>query len=518
MAKYYSSAEISSLAKTQIPCKYTNLEQKTAQYHHVVFNEIFYGYYLANMSQIQSETVPFSLSRVRQQLGRYGKGGKGYWWDWLHKNFPLVNIISLGNSIKGVTSMAQPKDIPLDIILASAKGKDLVTAIYSQFDANSDIHATPVNLYSLNNYILATQAQGSGNETIQRNLKTARIILSIAEECKGVLPQVVSESSFGRTYYRGVNLQNVHKTVRHAALGSCYSVDIDSSVFNWKYAMVPFRDELTYTRELIQDKNRVRRHLAHLLFGNESDYSIKTVKELLTAISFGARAETNCWFKNEYNQWTQGAVSEIIRSKELRTIFFNSEWMQNFMREQERISKHIGDDLAQAAKQGAIAKVYLEDLRSERGRISKGKLIAWAYQHSEQQMMQEILKWARAEPILQIHDGVYFKSKPDMPSMQTVLRDKWPLATLSIEQIESYHFENRESNQEHLDFIRQQELKANLGLDPRVDGIHTEQTAVKRFDPHSEPNWESLMQQQYQEHFPQPDARMPDFAKQRLKI
>jgi hypothetical protein len=192
--------------------------------------------------------------------------------------------------------------------------------------------------------------------------------------------------------------------------------------------------------------------------------------------------------------------------------------MQKFMQEQERINKFIGSDLAQAAQQGQIPEQYLADLKSDGGRISKGKLIAWAYQQSEQQVMSEILKWSRAETILQIHDGVYFKSKPDMPSMQTVLRQHWPIASLSIEEINSYHYRNKQLDQEHLEFIRQQEIKANLGLDPRVDGIHTEQVAIKQFDPHSEPNWSQIQAEEYARLFPQPDPNMPDFVRQRLKI
>ena len=412
--------------------------------------------------------------------------------------------------------MAEPQ-IPIDIVLASGNGKDLVSAIYSQFDPNSDLHFAPINVYSLENYCRATRMEGNKNETIQRNLRAAEIILAIARECAGRLPQVVNFSSFGRTYYKGINLQSVHKTVRHAALGACYAVDIDTSVFNWKYAMAPFQEELTYTRELIQDKDRVRRSLALLVFGNNSDYSIKTVKQVLTAISFGAKSETRCWFKRD-GVWTQGSVSEIIRSKQLREQLFADPWMQNFMREQDRINKHIGDSLAQAAGNGDIPETYLKDLRSERGRISKGKLIAWAYQQNEQQVMRKIIEAARAEVLLQVHDGVYFKTKPDMPSMQTVLRAEWPIARLSIEEIDNYHYRNRELDQEHLDFIREEERKANLGLDPLVNGIHTETLSQKHFDPHSEPDWEMMMQVQYNELFPQPDSRMPEFARKRLGV
>jgi hypothetical protein len=520
MATYYSNQEIADLAKQTLPVKYTNLESKAQEYQTAVFREIVYGYFLADMQQVNQGIVPFNITRIRKQLGRYGKGGKGYWWDWLHANFPLVNITSKGNSIKGVSSMAQPQ-IPLDIILASGNGKELVEAIYNQY-SDADFDLAPINTYSLENYILATTAENSLNETIQNNLKDARMILAIARECKGKLPQVINYSAFGRTYYKGVNLQNVHKTVRHAALGACYSVDIDSAVFNWKYSVVPFRDELSYTRELIRDKTRVRKHLAQLVFGNTTTRSIKTVKQVLTAISFGARAETKCWFKRD-NRWTQGSISEIIYSKELRDTLFQDDWMKQFMREQDKINKFISDDLANAVSQGDIPEEYLKDLRSERGRISKGKLIAWAYQQTEQQVMSAILEYSRSEVILQVHDGVYFKTKPDMPSMQTVLQDHWPLATLSIEEIDNYHYRNRELDQEHLDFIKQEEIKANNGVDPNTTGIHTETLAVKKYDCHSEPNWEKYINEQMEEyyaHFPEDkplDLNMPDFVKQILR-
>ena len=524
MAKYYSSQEIQNLAHLhELPCKYTNLDTKTQDYHRAVFDEIVYGYYLANMDQINNNTVPFSITRIRKRLGRYGKGGKGYWWDWLHQNFPLVNILSVGNSIKGVNSMAQPKDIPLDILLASGNGRDIVEALYKDFDDDADIHLAPINTYSLENYILATTAENNLNPKIQTNLKQARLILMVAKQCNNQLPQVVNYSAFGRTYYKGLNLQNVHKTVRHAALGACYSVDIDASVFNWKYAMVPFNQDLTYTRELIQDKTRVRKRLAQLVFGNTNDHSINTIKRVLTAISFGARAKTRCWFKNESNKWTQGAISEIVYSKELRELVFNDSWMKNFMNEQERINQYIGDDLARAAKNKDIPEKYLKDLKSERGRISKGKLIAWAYQQSEQQIMTEMLKWSRTEALLQVHDGVYFLTKPDMPSMQTVLQQQWPLATLSLETINNYHYRNRELDQQHLEHIRQEETLANGGTDPRTSGIHTEALAVKKYDPHAEPNWEQInssnLMEEYYQHFPEDrpqDPNMPSFAKKRL--
>jgi ribosomal protein L33 len=520
MAYYYSPEEIADHAQQTLTCKFTDIIAKAKQYQDAVVKELYYGYFLASMDQINANQLPFNITRLRKSLGRYGKPQR-YWWDWLNSNYPIVRVIKRGNSIKKESSLVEI-NIPIDIILASGNKRDFVQAVYRQFAESSEVHPVKINLHNLQNYILSTNAQNNPNKTIQNNLKSARMIHMIASELDGVLPQVVSKSTFGRTYYSGPNLQNVHKTVREAALGPCWSVDINNAVFNWKYSVVPFAQELSYTEEYIRDKNRIRKHLAQVVFGNTTDYSIKTIKRVLTAVSFGARSETRCWFKNAEGAWTQGAISKILYSKDLRDQLFQDQWMREFVLEQDRINKFIGDDLALAAKEGMIPESHLVDLRTERGRVSKNKLVAWYYQQSEQQIISEILKWSTAEVLLQVHDGVYFKTKPDMPSMQTELQVHWPLATLSIKLVENYHYENKEELNLHRQFIRQQEIEANGGVDPHTTGIHTEKLAMKKYDPHSEPDWDDYQQkcmEEYYEHFPKErpvDPNMPDFARQRL--
>lgn len=502
MAYYYDPQKMADHARTELKCKLTDVEAKAKQYQDAVLKELRYGYFLSDMSQVNKNQLPFNITRIRRNLGRYGQGGKGYWWDWFHQNYPMIKIVKKGNSIQGVSSMAEI-DIPLDILLAGGNSADFVRAIYSQFEQDAEVHTVKINLRNLNNYIRATAAENNPNKTIQNNLKTARQIYTIAKELGGVLPQVVNRSSFGRTYYRGPNLQNVHKMVREAALGPCYNIDINSSVFNWKYSVVPFQQELTYTRELITDKTRVRKTLALQVFGNTNDWAVDLIKQTLTAISFGAKSEnSSCWYKDANGSWTQGAISEIIKSKEKRDELFADPWMIEFLKEQTRINDYIYNDLVEAINQGLIKEKYLDDLRTERGRISRNKLISWAYQQSEQQVMQKLLnsKYA-SELLLQVHDGVYFATKPDMPSLQTLLQAEWPLATLSIKEIEGYHYTNVFELDEHYDRIRQEEIKANNGVCPIRTGIHSEKLAVTKYDPHVEPNWESSMMAEFNDQF-----------------
>ena len=131
--------------------------------------------------------------------------------------------------------------------------------------------------------------------------------------------------------------------------------------------------------------------------------------------------------------------------------------------------------------------------------------------------MRKMLEWSRTDVLLQVHDGVYFKTKPDMPSMHTVLQEVWPLATLSIEEVSNYSYENIDEIHAHKKFIAQLEREANNGVDPVTTGIHTEQLAAKIYDPHAEPDWVSEQMKEYYEHFPEPDPNMPDFARRRLQ-
>lgn len=496
---YYEPAEIAARATADgISAQCTDIQAKARQYQDLVLQELRRNLLLlATSEQISNEQIPFALTKIRNKLGRYGKPQKE-WWNWLHQNFPLVEIIKKGNSHQKVITMVEIK-IPLEILLAGNDAEELIRALYSEVDDKTEFCDAPINLRSLNCYIQSATAMNSTNKTIQDNITKAKMIQMIAKHCDGKLPQIVNRSIFGRTYYRGPNLQNCHKTVREAALGRCYSIDINSSVFNWKYSEVPFCDEFSYTRELIQDKNRIRKYLAKLVFGNTEKYSIKTIKRVLTAISFGAKAETTCWFRNPTGSspaFIQGAISTIITSKDKRKQLFEDPWMVAFMAEQDRINSYIYRLLTEAARNGQIPELTLNELKTQGGRISKTKMIAWAYQQCEQLVMKEMLKYCGTEVLLQVHDGVYLKNKPDVASMRTVLRDNWPLADIEVEEIQSYTYQNVVDISDHRSRIKKEEAAANNGIVPYTPAF---KKAVKQNNPHIEPDWEQRHRAQLDE-------------------
>lgn len=505
---YYNPEEVAALATAHgVGGQCTDVEAKARQYQDLVLTELRKNLVmLANKEQIDSEQIPFALDKIRRKLGRYGKPQK-YWWNWLHENFPIVTVIKKGNSHQKVITMVKV-NIPLDILLAGNDAEELIKTVYSDFDPECEVDVTPINLRSLKNYISSTQALNSVNETIQDNLKKARLIYMIADHLDGKLPQVKNKSIFGRTYYQGPNLQNCHKAVREAALGSCFSIDIKTSVFNWKYAMVPFSNELSYTRELIQDRNRVRKHLARTVFGNDTEYSVKTIKRVLTAISFGAKGDTSCWFRNPNGSnpaFIQGSVSTIITSKERRTALFQDPWMREFMKEQDRINSYIYSELVKMITEGLVPEDHLKELKSQSGRISKTKLIAWAYQHNEQIVMNAMLEQCGTEVLLQVHDGVYVKHKPDLASIRYILQTHWPIADVEFSEVSNYSYHNVELLELHRKEIREEEEFANNIYKNRNDAPMPETRCIKHHqrlvNTHDEPDWIARQEQRLQEHF-----------------
>lgn len=458
---YYDLLDIQhEIRKQGLKCNRTDLIAKAQQYHEAVTQEIVYGFMMhATVPQILNNTVPFNISRVRKNLGRYGKPQR-YWWDWLHTNFPLVTVLQKGNSIQKMNSLVE-STVPLDILLASQDSKYVIDQVYRDITPDTEMHFAPIDQLNLKNYILATASSNHTNPKIVNNLKMARLIQMIADANEGHLPQMVNLSTFGRTYYKGPNLQSVAKTVRHAALGPCYEVDVNSSVFNWKYSVVPFQSELVYTRELIRDKVRVRRQLARLLFDNEDDRSINTVKTVLTAIGFGARGNTGlARWQDGSGVWKENAIKKIIRSDAVRERFFKDTWVKRFMAEQKRMDDHIFAEMQEGIKEAGLDPKVL-GITTDTGRISRGKTIAFGYQQSEATVMKNILEVARVEPILQVHDAFYFKTKPDVPSMGWRLQQHWPIATLSIEEIAPWNYENVVDIEAHRAHIAHEEAAAN---------------------------------------------------------
>jgi hypothetical protein len=478
------------------------------RYVDTVKRHIVNGMTRSNSDQLLLGWFPIGLKNLQNECGKF-KPGNQYYFKILHQTHPLFTVIETGSNLKGKQTVAET-DIPLEILLAEGDAKTIMKAIYKDIDPTNppEIDFVSINIQNLTNYI-NRQKTYSVNDTNARNLRDAGLIKIVAIENEGQLPMVVNESAYGRKYYRGLNLQSCSREVRHAALGPVWSVDISNAVFNWRYSNFhqDGRHLLINTRCYLQEKDRIRKKLAFAVFGNAEKYSIETVKRVMTAISFGARGETNSWYRNELGHWIQGSISTIIKSPERRQAFFafkDLEFsMPEFMHEQELINEYLlKHKFANLLKDPEIKKLCLTESGK---RVSEKKFLALMYQQEERHIMEQVNRWANSPRLLLVHDGAYYANKPDIASMNTELQRIWPMASFDLHKIEPwlavYSEEEKIQIQSHQQHIQEEERAANLGVDPVRTGIHTERLAIKKYDPHTEPDWVALQWQEYNEHF-----------------
>ena len=334
-----------------------------------------------------------SAFKIRRNAGRYQlvKGSKAqtYISKWLDKNCALYIECEKGSNLSGnLTEIKLNYDLGIaaevvyatisdDVVISDAEREDMLMMLYGAgFDAllnytddDTIADVTEINTRSLKAYIDKTQYTYNNNkhnysDKLTTRIKQAKRIYAIAKLLDGKLVQIISESDFGRKYYKGPNLQSVHKDVRHAALGDCIEFDIANSVYAWRYNLVKDIDPSTCyaaTLDYLEFKKCYRKDLAEVVFGDVKEMSkeakIKIIKQAFTAISFGARGtvETVGWHINGKAKTL--AINEIITSPAKRELFLKHTFVNAFIKEQELISKIIFD----AEKDELKQKIYFKD-------------------------------------------------------------------------------------------------------------------------------------------------------------
>lgn len=433
----------------------TCAQTKAKQYYDAVVAELRRGLL---MSRQETDHIPFSIKRVRKSLGRYGNPQK-YWWDMLHNTYPLVTVVTKGSNLTGKLTMVK-SDIPLEVLLASNDSEAIFDALYGEFSETDDVHPVPLNMNSLSAYIENTLPLAENNKTLKNNVQAAQLIYAVGKATDGVLPQIVNHSDFGRCYYKGLNLQNTHKMVRHAALGKCWAVDINNSVFQWKMSYLPRNqveesDAFSYTRELFKRKNAIRKELAQVVWGNTQPHSINSIKSVITAVSFGAR-KGGAWFRDNAGNWKTTAISEIIRDPDYLQRLYDNQWFSGFCEEQKLLDDMIYADFKANHN---LTDEQLAQIKTDSGRWNRSRTISYAYQQAEakaRKILENSLQ--SAEVILQVHDCVYVRYEPDCKSAQIELQRLWPWATCSKERIDPWkHIADNPVHQHH---IKQEEEMA----------------------------------------------------------
>ena len=319
--------------------------------------------------------------------------------------------------------MAQSRYTMEEVLMAAGTPQELWNEIYQQQYAQEllthEYDTVAIDQKSLANYIKSNLSQDRDRAGINQNLieqwdenlKHAQKLWMLADAGGGELVQVRSQSAFGRRYYKGPNLQNTPKIVRHAALGTCHEYDIESSVFAWKLSW--FRKicqahtttiHMPATLELLDHKQAIRRRLAQVVFDTTSAWAVNKIKEFITAIGFGAPLRGVGYVAD--GRYQRPALAQIITAKTRLDRAMADPWVQQFYQEQN----NMNDVVVALARVNLAQELALVPELWEKGgkKLKTNSVVSYLYQHAE----REILDWAEEfcadrEVLLTVHDCIY---------------------------------------------------------------------------------------------------------------
>lgn len=375
---------------------------------------------------------------------------------WLHENnLSLVENVDPGSNLSGHVSLVKLSElvslnsVSNDLaqkIAAASSSEELSAALSGDTQKNQKIFSAlfpdyfsylsskewaavfdivPIDIPSLEAYVvwLNTKATMISPGRVRTYTEQALLILAIAKHTGGFYPQRRKVSPFGRTYYSGVSVQNVNKDLRRAMLGNSWEYDIRSSVVTWKMTFAQeLTDQLYPTKECqkmfwaswlyLDGRKEFMRDVRNETFGRNLNLSVEyqdgLIKEAVTAISFGARANVNGW-RTQDGDWTNPALVNVLKNTAQRTAFLNSYTIQQFIKEQALLDTYLANGL-----QSELPEVYYGPLITRNVKPSKSKAVAYIYQKSETNVMDvayRVLDKHGIKPIARIHDAFVVRNK-----------------------------------------------------------------------------------------------------------
>ena len=403
---------------------------------------------------------PLSLHDLANKGGRIGPQ-KLRLHKWLKDNqMELVETIEKGNKFSGEYSAVKlSRMVTLDDRLAVSSAaiaqirtdreldsyltgevtdsRAIFNHLYPELEpssisgAEAEFHFAPVDIESLKAFVhwLGADAEFGSKEKRQQLLNQAKLVLAVSSINEAIFPQRIKLSPFGRTYYEGVSVQNVHKELRRAMLGNCWEYDMRSSVVAWKMGYA--RDLLLQantdanvrfyfpaTTLYLEDKVDFMATVRYFTFaGNTTltdNFQIGLIKQALTAISFGAKS-TGIGWTDSSGGWKNPALVDILKNQDERARFLADPTVKEFIEEQ----RALDDFIFGIVKKNSVDLLKLDCLQTASGRVSKPKVLAYLYQHAETYAMDLICSVAAQHghiPIARVHDAVFFRSRlgPDL--------------------------------------------------------------------------------------------------------
>lgn len=474
----------------QFVSKFPDMKQEKARKLHNKYLNVCRQYLCKILPHIQGNTCNFPLKQAQDICGDFiYKGVRYYTWHEFFTIQPFFYVTVPGRKWTGVVSLVKLYDQKyIDLLIDSGDRDELVKSFYSKYDMQEHVNV-PIDYDSLLAYISRTEhLLHNINETdarygkVLQNYRTGKFFKMISEyfyDTYGeyVIPHVKKEQShYGRTYYKGINLQNCNKEVRMAALGDHVSYDLNAAAYAIKLILAKdiydefgydFNGQFTYTKEYLDHKSEIRDELAALIYQHMPNYPnpLKLVKEAMNAIGFGAKIHEGSWMDD--NKLRYSALRYIIYNKQARVAFTKHKFVVNFLKEQDQLSKIIYEYYSRNSN--FVEKVKnIPDMYTNTGKLNKSKVLAYLYQQMETKIMDVITE--NIIPKFRIHDSFIMNKQLDVETLKDIkmiLQELSPYLTLSTESNNAWVSQNvLDIELEHKNFIEQEELLANNGIMP----------------------------------------------------
>jgi len=455
-------------------------------------NKLYYRYLnnirknlFKSLPHVEGNILNFPLKEAFDRCGEFQYKNKRYY---VYKEFvkhrPFFTIYKIGRKWSGMISEVKLiNQRYIDMLIDTGDSTELVESCYSKYDRNKMI-MIPVDMSSLIGYISKTQySLDTLNDDdaripkLQRNLRTAKYFKIVAEYFYDdygdyAIPHIPSDKvDYGRTFYKGINLQNCTKEVRSAALGDHVSYDLNAAAYAIKLILAKeiydefgkdFYGKFTFTKEYLDHKSHIRDELAQVVQKYMPNHKnpLKLVKEAMTAIGFGAKVHEGSWESEGITKYS--ALHYIIYNQEARSAFVKHLFVSNFLREQNELNKLIYNYFSKDDE--FINKVKnIEDMHNNNGKLLQSKVLAYLYQHAETKIMDLIT--ANIVPLLRIHD-CFITRKPikndDLVDIRLTLKEISPYLEIIKEDVSGWTNQQIiEDELRHKKFIQEQERLAN---------------------------------------------------------
>lgn len=470
--------------------KFQDLSYEKATKFHNKYLTVVRNYLFRALPHIQGDIVGFPLKEAFEVSGKFQyKNNTYYVWKEFYELQPFFYKHREANRWAGLVTEVRIKDQKyIDLLIDTADREELINIFYSKYD-NAERFNVPIDYDSLCAYISRTEhllqimsIDDARQGKVQQNYRTAKFFKLISEHyCdtygEYVIPHVISnKKDYGRTYYKGINLQNCSKEVREAALGDHISYDLNAAAYAIKLILAKdifdeygynFNGMFTYTKEYLDHKSQIRDELASVIKQHMPNYPnpLKLVKEAINAIGFGAKMHEGTWETDGIKKYS--TLRHIIYNKNARLAFSNHPFILNFIQEQNQLCNIIYEYYSRI--EGFVNKVKnIPDIYTTRGKLSKSKILAYLYQHMETKIMDLIT--SNIIPKLRIHDSFIVTKPVDSETLKDIkfeLSQISPYLSLTSETHNGWVSQNvLEMEQEHKRFIEQEELLANNGTRP----------------------------------------------------